>query len=439
MTENSETGQQCGKYDLVVEYIGARSKHNDFAARIRYLEDELEVVLGQVESLWEKRLDVEEKLDDPCLLDADQQKLLNECDRVDEGIKGFGNRRDQLLMEEKESNIQRRAWLEEVNTKIIVPYSKSWNLEFAKNMQRYLPRELRHVALTHLWTREKLINRHGMGTWGITRKEHRRTGSHARSSVRQIPHFLKKDYVGKATAYEAAEIMYGHVWSRDKHIKMYGMLHDVRFLCGDPFDVGHDASSTLRRLEITCEVDRYRVKNKCGLRSSCTHTASERAYTYQDKLRSEFAPLLNVVNKMGFQLEVVFIQRNVRLGVLIEVLETFADVYHAYQQAGARLKIDWKYAQCEHTILDSHQFTRDLEPFFAMPRNVWRAGMLADFDNARLTWMHDEHVRFLHEPRQGISDKRFVHKMWDESEDDSDGENCKYSYTRLRGAGPDTI
>ena len=78
----------------------------------------------------------------------------------------------------------------------------------------------------------------------------------------------------------------------------------------------------------------------------------------------------------GSELDVIFIERDVRLAVFLEALDVFSDVHHSSERAGARLTVTWRYGSTLIKNSDLTSFTRDIIPHFAKPRNICRAGML---------------------------------------------------------------
>lgn len=325
-------------------------------------------------------------------------KLINQVDQLMDAIKelqrckaNLGSRELQLLVEQDQEWKLHERWL----LKIIVQYSKSWNLRFANIVQTRLSRELRDMIHAHLWMAKDTVEKYEGLMSAITVKQSSSVKYSAlityRALFRGFP-IINKNYVGSTTACEAVDAMYRALPLFAGKTPLTIRLDDVPYVCGDPFNIGHNGTSALRQFKIVCKIDRYRTRNKCRARASCTHTASERVYTYRENIRHELAPLLQVAKKRNFQLELLFIQRNIRLGVLSEVLDAFSEVYWAFETAGANVTVTWQYADKSINgpvtwgpnstlTYETHKLARDVKPFFEMHRSNWRAETLLDFQD----------------------------------------------------------
>lgn len=323
-------------------------------------------------------------------------KLINQVDQLMDAIQELQRRKAdldphelQLLVEQDQEWKLHKRWL----MKIIEQYSKSWNLRFADIAQARLPRELRDMIHAHLWMAKDMVEKYEGLMSAITVK-HSSCVKHSalivyRALVRGFP-FIDKNYVGSTTAYEAVDAMCRALLLFAGKNPLTVRLDDVPYICDDPFNISHNGASAIRQLKIVCKIDRYRTRNKCRARASCTHTASERAYTYRENIRHELAPLLQVAKKRNFQLGLLFIQRNIRLGVLSEVLDAFSEVYWAFETARANVTMTWQYADKSFNgpvtwgpnstlTYETHKLARDVKPLFEMHRSNWSAETLLDF------------------------------------------------------------
>jgi hypothetical protein len=94
-------------------------------------------------------------------------------------------------------------------------------------------------------------------------------------------------------------------------------------------------------------------------------------------------PLLRVVKKQNFRLELLFVQCNACLGVFNEILDAFTDVYWAFKTAGADVKASGQYAPkiVKHSperdlYYKACKLACDVKPYFEMHRSNWRAEFL---------------------------------------------------------------
>jgi len=258
-----------------------------------------------------------------------------------------------------------------VHETTIIPYAKSWNLAFADQIQTRLPPELRNMIWEWVWD-DVAFDDHFDDL--LLKNEETARCKHSPCNCNttfdpNIPHYLQLAFVGATTAREIVETMY-------KNSPLYwtartNTIKDVLF--HDPFHVGFNPLSTIRKLYVDCKIDNYRTPRKCFRRNrTCEHKPAERAYIKRSELKASFDHLLAVPKKAGFDLSVTFYQRNVRLAVLEEALETFRDVYLAFQDAGATLDVDWQYSLCNASPrkVNVHDFyDKDVS------RDAWRAEM----------------------------------------------------------------
>lgn len=200
----------------------------------------------------------------------------------------------------------------------------------------------------------------------------------------RLPHYLYPQYMGNETASEVVEKLYSSSWFADK--TFYGRTFDLKYLLhDDPFDTGFDVAPHIRNLSISCFVDRYRMpRRECGRNDLCWHSPYERRYLDQDELRKEFDELIGLEENKGFQsLEITFVQRNIRVDILEEALETFSEVYRAYRSVPrVSVRVEWLYldATCSGFL---HSHKRHLGKFFTEPRHTWKHRMLQFLERVR--------------------------------------------------------
>lgn len=186
----------------------------------------------------------------------------------------------------------------------------------------------------------------------------------------RVPHYLYTEYVGSATAQEVVGKLYNSKWFSE--ITLYAIpRHLSKLMHTDAFGAGFDPVSCIKSLSVVCMVDEYRTL-PMWYPPSENHqfTPDERMYIEQEQLKSHFDHLLAVVDNKGFRyLNVTFMQRNIRIGVLEEALETLTSVHKAFRKAGITVRILWEYTH-DHLVC-----CRNLEDFFRDPRPSWKARM----------------------------------------------------------------
>ncbi|KAF3035690.1 hypothetical protein E8E12_005939 [Didymella heteroderae] len=272
-------------------------------------------------------------------------------------------RKVKLLMMSKMNAGQRKAWLEDLTVKTDIPFSKAWNRKFADQMQDALPFEVRSMIYDNLLDDNMWDQYH-----------------HALQAM-MAPHYLYADYMGIGTAEEIVEKLYRSDWFKEQ------TLHDIalnlhKLIHEDPFGTGFDPAAYITGLD-------------------------------RDELKSSFYHLLAVAgNEDFFDLEITFMQRNVRIDVLEEALETFNNVYQAFARTGVEMRIRWEYLSPTYGL---HNHSRNLESFFCEPRQSWKRKMF-NFLKEMIPCMESRHVHFLKEPSPTLSDRDFVHRMWDNDE-----------------------
>jgi hypothetical protein len=157
----------------------------------------------------------------------------------------------------------------------------------------------------------------------------------------QLPHYMQPAFVGSITAKEVAETVYNNsnctlvAASPEK-------IRDV--ISRDVLNVGYNPIATLWSFEVNCQLDDYRTAPTMHPKGkTCEHTPAEKMYVDQTVLRAAFKSLLAIPTKKGFRLNVVFLQRNVRISVLMEGMDCLQLVYRAFINAGGKVSVNWRY------------------------------------------------------------------------------------------------
>ncbi|KAJ8110308.1 hypothetical protein OPT61_g6821 [Boeremia exigua] len=341
-------------------------------------------------------------------------------------LKRIERRKIELATMRKMNGGQRNVWMENLVENIIIPYSKAWNRKIADRVRGTLPVEIRSMVYSYLLDDD---------TW-----EEFDGPFHAVTSVLPLyighcrcmkshrmpraPQFLYPEYVGAEAALEIVGKLYSSDWFKEKTV--YAPIEHLQTrIHNDPFGAGFDLASCIRSLHVTCLVDRYRTPPKVHLPSeACRHTPYERKYIDRGRLKSEFDQMISVLRNKDFRsLEVTLLQRNVRIDVLEEVLETLIDVHRASRKAKIPMHVEWVY-YLDYELDEYGEFTRrNLDKFFTQPRYTWKHRHLQFLKEAEMDPLH---VKFMNEPSLGLSDNDFVHRMWDADEtfDPTDEEDC---------------
>jgi hypothetical protein len=156
----------------------------------------------------------------------------------------------------------------------------------------------------------------------------------------QLLHYMQPAFVGPITAKEVVEMVYNNsnctlVAASPERIR------DV--ISRDVLNVGYNPIATLRSFEVNCQLDDYRTPPTVHSQGrTCEHTPAEKMYVDQTVLRAAFKNLL-AIPKKGFRLNVVFLQRNVRMAVLVEGMDCLQLVYGEFVNAGGKVSVNWRY------------------------------------------------------------------------------------------------
>lgn len=158
----------------------------------------------------------------------------------------------------------------------------------------------------------------------------------------RLPHYLSSEYVGTLTAHEVAVSFYLSLCAEDLLQCQSNRISSV--LKDDVFHLGLPTMDLITSLTVHCKLDRYRTpKPKHKLSSKCNHSLSETAQICKDILKQDFSALLDVKRKRGFRLHIIMYQRNVRLAVLEEAMDTLEELFRSFQQNEASLTLSWTY------------------------------------------------------------------------------------------------
>jgi len=165
------------------------------------------------------------------------------------------------------------------------------------------------------------------------------------------------------------------------------ILHTM--LLKDSFNVGLTPANILRTTTVRCQLDNYRTHRVNHVQSSdCNHTIAETKYLRGSELKAQFETLGHIKMKENFELKIVLLQRNVRLGILAEAMDSLRHVYDTFVAAGADVSVLWSYdSGCGWW---EHEFYREVKGFFNMSSSEWQAKMLNDWDIDCVSFLVDK-------------------------------------------------
>jgi hypothetical protein len=159
-----------------------------------------------------------------------------------------------------------------------------------------------------------------------------------------LPHFVNRDFVGAITAREVIRALYDAFYSKDGYLTIRLPEHIKSVVAKDRFHVGLNPGLYPRSLVLRFKLDRLRRRCLPHIPTNiCQHTRADKIYTEKDVLKEWLKALLYIKCKANFELCIVLFQRNVRMAVIDEVLETIAGVRQTLQSRHAKVKIDWTY------------------------------------------------------------------------------------------------
>lgn len=316
---------------------------------------------------------------------------------------------------------QHRDWLSNtIDDRIIIPYSKAWNQDFAVQMQTRLPREIRDMVYKHLWyfdadrTSPHLMARlHVMQHYTFTcpyctpdtvamfpalidivqsLRRVRREELGEMFDTCCLPHYLSSDYVGVLTAHEVGVSFYSSLCTENILQCQSNRIQSV--LKQDPLHLGLFSMDLITSLTVHCKIDLYRTPPPDHkLSSKCDHSLDEAAQIRGDLLKRDFDTLLDIKKKKGFKLHIIMYQRNIRLTVLEEAMDTLKAVFRNFQENEAFLKVTWTYRGHWKDALGPpcHQIiTCDITPELEAPQDpfwgpAWEEDLLEVLEEVCIT------------------------------------------------------
>lgn len=266
---------------------------------------------------------------------------------------------------------QYEDWLNNtVLTRTIIPYCKAWNQDFARQMQTRLSREIRDMVYGYLWYfHPDRTSPHQMGRLHLRQHYTFTCADDMPDTIENfplllditqslfhvndgnlkvffdnglVPHYLSSDYIGALTAHEVGVSLYHHLNKAD--LLQCESHHIKSMFEKDDFHVGLPMMDLIRSLTIHCKVDRYRTPPPDHkLSPKCNHSLSETAQICRERLRQDFSVLTDIKTNSAFKLHIILYQRNIRLSVLEEAVDTLGTIFQKFQQDRASLRVTWTY------------------------------------------------------------------------------------------------
>jgi hypothetical protein len=216
-------------------------------------------------------------------------------------------------------------------------------------MQVRLPVEMRNLVYHYLWDTETLeayldVARVAGGAKCL--EDRCRCEWSHNSPV--LPHFVKKEYMGRTAAREIVRALYEAFHFRNMPLTVRMPQHIKSAVSQDMSRVGIDPGLHLRSLIIRIKLDRLRKPSRlhCESVDNYEHTQAERIYTKVEEFQSWLKALLYVKCKAKFELQIKLLQRNIRRFIIEEALLALADVrktmqdHHAVTGPAARKTTD---------------------------------------------------------------------------------------------------
>jgi hypothetical protein len=255
---------------------------------------------------------------------------------------------------------------------VFVPYSKAWNRQFAAQIQARLPREIRDMIYRYFWyfhpdrisnaedetarSRVRRLPLYGFPHFPddtLVRYGHLMRLSRSMPHVDDrtlscrfdnvdLPHFLSPDYMGMFIAHEVGVSFYHAISAANL---LHCDSHNIRLvLQQDCFQLELPTIDLVKALTIHCKLDQYRTPPPDHRQApNCKHTAIEAAQIRKNELEEHFKFLLSIKKKQDFRLHILLHQRNIRLNVLAEVIDTLEDVVKSFKQNKALVTVWWTY------------------------------------------------------------------------------------------------
>jgi hypothetical protein len=263
---------------------------------------------------------------------------------------------------------------------VLGPYSRAATLALVTRMRARLPRELRDMVYQQLWRDGTHIAR--------LYKVHRLmqvpqcTQRPCRClKAEQLPTIIDVAFVGADVALEVVEALYSCGASDYTPITSLfraTCLEEITYLvCTDAFHVGLDPASVLRVLAVDVVVENYHLETQ------------QAPWIDHQAVALQLAPLLKIVHKSGFQLDIILSQRYIRLNVLEEFLNAIRPVLEPLQEGGAivRFMFSYRYRDEFSSPVDYSLFDA-----FANPAGNWKEEMTGWLDLVSLMAGYDSPV-----------------------------------------------
>ncbi|KAF2822875.1 hypothetical protein CC86DRAFT_409651 [Ophiobolus disseminans] len=333
---------------------------------------------------------------------------------IDKELKQLEERKCWLNTLRKLNRGQHKDWVGRqapapfVHDHSIIPYCQAWNVRLAEEMQACLPVEMRNLVYYYLWDKATIIAYPDlMRVAGGTRCVDE-------CATLALPHFVKLDFMGMTTARETVRALYDAFHLRGEHVLVRHPKHIETAVTKDVFGVGLDPGLHLKSLTVRIKLDKLRTaRTPHILTKICRHTQSDKIYTQKDELKEWLKALLYIRHKAEFELRIDLFQRDVRLTVIEEVLIALMEILQAFET--------WNASVATKGFLDSdaEDVIKDVDDYYASPQGTWKMNIrqyLVQALDADL--ILDRHVHFFNEPSQHVSDRNFIHGMWDESENE---------------------
>jgi predicted DNA binding CopG/RHH family protein len=265
--------------------------------------------------------------------------------------------------------------LHSVYERSIVPYCRSWNLQFAEELQARLPVELRNLIYHYLWDKDTIVAYPDLArVAGGSKCMEKHCACGIPHEAPYLPHFVKADFVGLLTAREIVRALYDAFHLTDERVTVRLPEHLMSAVSKDAFQVGLDPSEHLRSLVLRLKLDRLRKSRPLDTPEPVLPT--DKTYIDETELKVWLKALLYIKHKANFVLEIVLFQRNIRIRVVEEVLMALTNVWEVLHSRDGRVLINWTYRGHWHIGLDrayAEPLHREMDDFFVLQRSFWRA------------------------------------------------------------------
>jgi hypothetical protein len=202
-----------------------------------------------------------------------------------------------------------------------------------------------------------------------------------------LPHFVKPEFMGKATAHEIVRALYEAFQSTGKHLTWRLPEYIKPAVSKDVFRVGLNPGSHLRSLVVRIKLDRLRKAGQRFLPAKFRQVDKE--YTSKDKLKEWLKALLYIQRKAMFELRIALFQRNIRVAVIQEVLGVLKDTRQTLQNRRVQVTVDWIYRNYWKHGREGRSepsLVRNMDDYFTLPRKTWKVNMMT-FLYAVSIWM----------------------------------------------------